>query len=168
MIVFPIIFTSDSTFIHELNHAITSSVLAYSEFLDIEKSGIYVSDENKKKKNTLLFEELLNHKSAMEIANIFYELGGTLFNNEHSFNANIQSEHELFFPLINEFYEKYKDLLKEARISENRNILFRDMDYQQFYNLNYQINHVYRSKKISYRDLKKNNKLVLNLVKKDS
>lgn len=121
--VFLALFVSDRTLIHEINHAITSTVISMLEN-DFEKFLIYktgISVALKDNVNNEEFEEVLNELSAKEITEIFHNLGGCVQKRKVSYTNSIYVE---LFPYVLKFYNKYKDLIKEARITENKNILF--------------------------------------------
>lgn len=160
----------DQAIIHEINHVVTDSILAYIQNDDsklelIEKIGIANSisldtDE--------AMEELLNDKSAYDITTIFHKLGGHISNyNLYSINT-----YSMLFPLINKFYYKYINLIKKARISDNQNIIYTEIDknkfeiYKKF--ITEEINYVYKNNKISQNAITKANELITNLKKENN
>lgn len=129
LVAFPILISSDYDLIHEINHAITSSLLAIfkenKEEYYLFKLGLFLENEN-----DITFEEIINEKSSIEITKIFQNLGGKIFDNQF-FNYE-KSAYKSSLPLINRFYQENKEDLKEARISENRNLLYRNIDKQLY------------------------------------
>lgn len=132
--VFTSIFSDDKNLIHELNHVITSTALAF-EIIDndvpatIVKNGIatsYASDHHKVG-NSL--EEVINDKISFEITEIFHKLGGKIVTHNIDYPDTTYLE---LFPVIDKFYNKYKSLLIEARITEDTNTLFKEIDKRKF------------------------------------
>lgn len=151
---------NDQTIIHELNHVITNSILAYtkiSEIEVIEKIGITNSLDMARGE---ALEEIINEKTAYIITDIFHKFGGNISN----FNLYSIDAYSQLFPLIDRFYYKYYDLLKIARITDNQNILFSKIDknefekYQQF--ITDELNYVTRNHRISYNAISKANQLI--------
>lgn len=135
IVTFPIMCTEDVSFIHEVNHAVTASVLGYLDDRPFEKHGICVDDDNMKdlEFTRMNLEEYLNQASALEITDIFHKLGGYIFEEEladYSFIGN--SFYNGFLPLINSFYSTYRDVLKSVRLTNNGNRLFMYADRDIF------------------------------------
>lgn len=131
LIFFPALVTFDEDLIHEINHGITTSVLAIKDYEEkkfgyLLKIGSHISDKN----SNIALEEILNQKSTLEIEKIFHDLGGKIFNIP-DFSC-IRNNYNLLFPLINKFYDEYKDLIIKARMTENKNILFSKIDKEVF------------------------------------
>lgn len=132
--VFVALFADTKNLIHELNHSITSEVLAL-EMDDnnlpatIVRNGIANIHASNHYKLGNGLEEIINDIIAEEITKIFYNLGGNLPQYKIKYPETIYSE---LFPVIDKFYNKYKDLLKIARITGNTNILFTKIDKCKF------------------------------------
>ena len=128
IIMLPMLYTEDSELIHEVNHAITSSVFANIEGMVIPftKTGL----NNTFDEETAL-EELLNEISTIEITKIFNDLGGNIFNDKNCY-IPLVSLYKKVLPLVNPFYFKYKDIINEARITENSNILYKYIDKDKY------------------------------------
>lgn len=125
-IYFDMFLSSDQEIIHEINHYITNNVLATLSIYDknflVSTSGVSSFGNEK-----VLFEELLNEISSMDIVKIFKSLGGNLtWNKELVFT--VSNKYKKFLPLVESFYTKYKDILKEVRMSENTNLLYKYVD----------------------------------------
>lgn len=139
-VAFQILALNEISIIHEINHALTSDNLAY--VMDentpiglISKAGlsIDVNHNNSGERNT---EELLNEKASIEIANIFKRKGGNL----SSFCLDIPLEYayEANFYLVDDFYETFKEYIKIARISDNKNALIKrigETEYKEYLEL---------------------------------
>lgn len=158
---------NDETIIHELNHVITNSILAYtknSKIELIEKIGTTTSLEMAKGE---ALEEIINEKTACIITDIFHNLGGKISN----FNLYSIDTYSPLFPLIDRFYYKYCELIKLSRITDNQKILFSRIDaaefekYQQF--ITYELNYVIKNHKISFDAITKANLLINKLDKKN-
>lgn len=125
-IYFDMFLSGDEEIIHEINHYITNNIMATLNVDDknylVSTSGVSSFGNEK-----VLFEELLNERSSMDIVKIFKSLGGNLtWNKELRFKSS--NKYKRFLPLIESFYIKYKDILKEVRISENTNLLYNYVD----------------------------------------
>ena len=135
IITYPIMCTEDVYFIHELNHSVTSSVLAHFDDKSFERHGICADDDNMKDEELTRFnlEEYINQASALEITHNFIEMGGNLFGDELA-NCSFSGVcfYNGFLPLINSFYSTYKEVLKEVRISGNGSLLFKYVDKEIF------------------------------------
>lgn len=121
-VVFPILILNESAIIHEINHSSTRDTLAFvvdddeKEVINtIHKTGLSIYDSEK------IIEELLNEKASKEITQIFKSLGGDF----SSFCKDIPFlyPYKKNFYLIDRFYEEFKEYIKEARISDNKNAL---------------------------------------------
>ena len=135
--IFTSIFSDERVLIHELNHFITSNALglietesewiAGTKYNLMEKTGIQIS--NGLKAIGEFAEEVINDLAAIEIVNIFHKHGGKM---EYPMLDTTIDEWETFKNAGKPFYEKYKDIIKEARITENKNLLFKYIDKDKF------------------------------------
>ncbi len=126
---------NDGDFIHELNHAVLDTRLAWTETGPLEKCGICVGDDNRKnwKTNAHDLEESLNSINSQEIFEIFQSLGGNIFDARiESINIGSNVGYDYSLPLITAFYQKYKETINTARISENLNSLWRVINPDEF------------------------------------
>lgn len=135
-IALPIFITRDDHYIHEMNHVVTSSILAIldDDYL-IEKSGISATNtkdiigSNQSKDNpddTLC--ELINERMAQDITNIIHEKGTYIFDEAHTYNISMEFPYQTMLPLIEDFYQKYKELLKKVSITDNEKLLYTKID----------------------------------------
>lgn len=90
IIVLPIYFVDDITIIHEVNHVLTTPK---------SKENLFKISE---------VEELLNELIAREVLEIFRNLGGKII----PYNLKIDSIFDRKLVLMQEFYVKFKDLIK--------------------------------------------------------
>jgi len=125
-------FSDETALIHEINHAIRSSNLAIYTDNDkkeriIIKNGIDI--KNSSCNECVEIEEILQHKATLEILDFFHKLGGCISMQQTS---HLISNYEKMFPLIDNFYKKYKTLLKKAAITDNMNILFSEIDKEKY------------------------------------
>ena len=99
--------------IHESNHKVGSHVLSYEPLVQI--NGISYSKEtnNGVIEHDEFLSEAINHKMTLEILSELNDLGIEV--------KRTPSWQENLFPLINLFYETFKDLLKETFISGDLN-----------------------------------------------
>lgn len=118
----PIFIVTDRVLIHEINHVVVRDNMFY-----IEENG----DESLIRKDGLdvdtkytIFEEIINDLSARDITNIYHKLGGTIFDTKFK----VCNDYEKLFPIVEQFYYKYIDILKDVRISLNYNELFKYID----------------------------------------
>lgn len=127
MVGFPILFMEDKEFIHEINHAVKNIL-----FTDIQsdmvasKSGLSITI-NERRKSTYL-EEIINDLEALDITNIFHSLGGSIFKEASLFGKEKCEDFQKYFPLVNDFYDNYLEVIKKASIGENLNYLFSQID----------------------------------------
>lgn len=133
IIYFDMFCSSDKDIIHEINHYLTTRVLGT---LNIDNKNILVQKVGLSEygNEKVFFEELINERSSIDIFNIFKSLDGYLtLNKKISFNN--PNKYEKFLPLIESFYSKYNEIVKEVRISEDSNKLFNYIDkevYEEF------------------------------------
>lgn len=125
IIAFQILSLTESTIIHEINHALTRDNMAYMyeenrALHTIAKTGlsIDVKGNNSGERN---IEELINEKASREITKIFKQKGGDL--SPFCYSIPFMYPYESNFYLVDEFYEKFKKYIKVARISDNKNAL---------------------------------------------
>lgn len=124
LIVFPIFLHNDKMILHEINHAIVSNPLIKLENNIVYKSGLEVMGKYN------LIDEIINERSALDITNIFHDLGGNIL--EKKYKLQIDNDYEKMFPIIEKFYTKYLEVIKNARISLNLNILYKYIDENIF------------------------------------
>ena len=129
-IYMPYFFVDDYSFFHEINHSLNNSVLGAIErktYMEpINKNGLTVLPNTE----FGVFDELLNDKISSEIAEIFKRKNGRVFDHYH-YSKN-HSAYSYCFPLIERFYQQFKDLIIEARITENSNLLYSVLDKKKF------------------------------------
>lgn len=147
----PIFITNDDIFVHETNHVLTSTTLAtIDDYFLIEKFGIgFVNTaeigENTKSKQCpwLILCELLNERIAQDITNIIHESGCYIFDEANTYNIPAKLPYQTMLPLIETFYQKYKELLKEACITSNQRLIYAQIDKQAFEDFQKFISEVY-------------------------
>lgn len=143
IVCFQILLFNETTIIHEINHCLTREDLAYVTENNQRESTIHkvgvnlVNADRKNSSPNIIIEELLNEKSSQEIAQIFKRRGGSLL----PFCKNIpivSYMYEKNLYLIEEFYNKFKEYIKSARITENTNALVERVgkeNYEKFVEL---------------------------------
>lgn len=147
-IFLPAYLWADSSIIHEMNHNITSDDLMIVESGNEERhisiSGLNI-DGAGNSENERIIEELINEKSAIEITEIFHLKGGTYV--EESARKNIvgESSYRKSFYLIDKFYNQFKDEIKKARITGNKNLLLETCGKENYYKLASLINKYYNT-----------------------
>lgn len=153
-IALPIFFTNDEHFIHELNHAITTNVLMIicddKTNFAVEKSGIETlntkdEEQMSKEKNKCeyILHELLNDRMAQDISEIFHNNGGTILDETNTYDIPVKMPYRIMLPLIEDFYQEYKELIKEASISENQKLLYSQIDKKTLQDFSEFINKTY-------------------------
>lgn len=137
-VVFPTIITSDETIIHEIGHGLVSIPLIFSRKVKVANSGTALMTNNndiiggnREYNKRLNIEELLNDLAAYEITDTFHKKGGTISLFDEKL-IPIGKDYSIYFPLIRSFYEKYKDLIKEARITGSRNLLVNTIGEEKY------------------------------------
>lgn len=157
------ILSGDRVLIHEINHVVRNDLLAYdSDNWLITKSGVEISNQFK----TISLEEIITDYISLEITDIFYSLGGKISLNCIG-NTSIYTR---LFPLIENFYKKYKELLKKAVMSGNLNMLFMQINEEKYeeyiQTIQIELNKAYKKLKDYYpseETIKKCNNLVSNM-----
>ncbi len=144
IISFPILQLSEKNIIHEINHALTAEVafLLVETNQNIEeftKRGL--SNDFLSKSKEAILEELINDKSSEEITKIFKRRGGNL--SSFCFNIPLSNTYKFNFYLINQFYEIFKNYLKIARISENKNAIIDRVGTENYNNYVDLVNSLY-------------------------
>lgn len=125
IVSFQILSLGPESIVHEINHAITGDALALvvdnNQFIGtISKTGLSI-DVCSQNKGERCIEELLNEKASFDITQIFKRRGGDL--SSLCLGVPLFYPYEENFYLVNKFYEQFKDYIKVARISENKNEL---------------------------------------------
>lgn len=142
IIIIPILFTDECTLIHEINHSITYEKLAYIGIghsnYTISKRGLTIRTD----KEDLMLEDLINEKTTYEILNIFKNNGGDL--TSIFFGIPFICPYEENFYLIDEFYNTFKEYIKDSRISENKNLLVSKVGKMEYQTLVSMINKYYK------------------------
>lgn len=139
-VVFQILALNEIVIIHEINHALTSDNITYvmDENTPIElisKAGLSI-DVNHNNSGERNIEELLNEKASIEITNIFRRRGGDL--SSFCFDIPLDYFYAENFYLIDDFYETFKEYIKIARISDNKNELIKrigESEYKKYVEL---------------------------------
>lgn len=175
LICLPILIVSEKDIIHEINHAITSYSIMINqtkmEFID--KSGLQVFDKD------INIGELINERASLEIYEIFKRRGGNLSEINLTTLENYYTRN---LYLIDEFYNKFKEIIKESLITLNKNNLVQRVGKENYEELVNIVNKYYvadlhlpeKNKKESKRDREKivqrmQNKVINteNLTKRD-
>lgn len=134
-VLFPIIMCNDKNLIHEIEHSIVYNMIKNDENNISFKSGLFLGKLEDK-----IFEELINEKSAIDICNLFHNMGGNIL--EREVHINLCNVYDNYLPLVEKFYIKYIDILKIVRISNNYDLLFDYVDrdvYNEYVKYVYQI-----------------------------
>lgn len=118
LICLPILTYPETAIIHEINHSLTSYPVAtvsnQTKKETIEKTGVFVNDEE------INLNELINEKASLEIFGIFKHHGGDL--SMIYLDVSICDYTKNLY-LIDEFYNKFKEIIKESYITLNKNNL---------------------------------------------
>ena len=96
------------------------------DFSYIKKLGMDVWANEK----SIIFEEIINERASQEIYDIFTKR----FHGQITYDNRVttESRYEKLFPLIENFYREYKDLIKEARITCNKNAIYKRIHKDKF------------------------------------
>ena len=138
IVAFPLLITSDKSIIHEINHSITNNSLAlvvddnYKVTAAVTKVGLDVTSTNEHTEEKTV-EELLNEKASLDITEIFHRRGGNL--SSFCFDIPLINYYGDNLYLIDEFYSNFIDLLKIARITENKNLLVQKIGKENYQRL---------------------------------
>lgn len=160
LICLPVLMVNEKDIIHEINHALKFIFIAFNlikkEF--IVKGGLYVSEEERK------IEELINERASLEIFEIFKRRSGDM-------GAIQLITYELYYTrnlyLIDEFYNRFKEIIKESLITLNKNNLVQRVGKENYEELVNMVNKYYVNDLCLSRKNKKETKEVRQkLVKK--
>ena len=126
----PVLFPSDHNVIHEVNHAIKTSLFAEDDG-GIMKCGLYFMGKNTG--NGKMLEEFITDKQAVDITKIFHRLGGNIFDEDIlKRGIKISYGYEPFYPVVDKFYETFKDEIAYAGITDDFNYLLEFIDEDSF------------------------------------
>lgn len=160
LIFLPILTHPEETIIHEINHALTSFSLFINLTRDeiIGKSGLQVTDEEEN------IDELINERASIEIFEIFKRRGGDL----SVLHLNIyKCSYLKNLYLIDEFYNKFREIIKESLVTLNKNNLVQRVGKENYEELVNMVNKYYVDDLCLSRKNKKETKEVKQkLVKK--
>lgn len=134
-VLFPIIMCNDKNLIHEVEHSIVYNVLFDKNNNTTFKSGLFLGKIEEK-----VIEELINERSAIDICDIFHNIGGNILDN--NMTIKLYNTYNNYLPLIENFYIKYLDILKRVRISNNYSLLFNYINkdiYEEYIKFVYEI-----------------------------
>ena len=145
----------DHFIIHELNHAIETSLKSFDgknyqiiagweiftgNIQEIPDQENYYFEEEKREYE--LLNETINEMISQEITNILFSSDNYIFNNSE--NAQIENgtnyEHTIF--LVKEFYETYKQVIIDSRTTGNIQIIYDEVGESNFKELNH-LFHIY-------------------------
>lgn len=143
-IAVPLFFINDNHFIHELNHTLTVTMLAtVDDSFVVEKSGTDgITSYNKNKKEHIL-HELLNERMAKDITDILHENGTSIFEESSVYDIPMKVPYQIMLPLIEDFYQNNKDLIKKVSITENQRLLYSRIDKDTLDEFNTFINSIF-------------------------
>lgn len=160
---------------HEINHALELTLIEERanevhfqngyEYIITKKGKQDITFINRKRRNTELFNEVINHLIAEEVTTMMHNDNFYIFNNET--NAKILGATITTFAnsLIKPFFDYYKDIILESRLLANPDILFDKIGKENFYELNDQINELFTIDRYKYLNDKKSN-LITDETKK--
>lgn len=169
IIYFQILSLNEVSIIHEINHAITSDIIAgvmeeNQSVAPVNKTGLSI-DISHQNNGERMMEELLNEKASREITKIFKQKGGDL--SAFCFDIPLIYPYEDNLYLVDEFYDEFKKYIKVARISDNKNQLVEHVGKTNYENYVALVNSSYTTEEelISKNKLK-NQQKVKNIVDK--
>lgn len=134
-VLFPIIMCNDKNLIHEIEHSIVYDILFDKHNNITFKSGLFLGKIEEK-----VIEELINERSAIDICNIFHNIGGNILDN--NMTIKLYNTYNNYLPLIENFYIKHINILKMIRISNNYSLLFNYINediYEEYIKFVYKI-----------------------------
>lgn len=133
-IMLPIFLCTEKAVFHEINHLVGGSHL----WVKVGNKYPYIAVFNNES-----VDELINDASSYEILEIFKRRGGILC--EEVFETENGYEHKHF--LVREFYDEFKDLIKEVLITGNTN-LFKKLGFDNIREFEKLINYLYNKGKV--------------------
>lgn len=154
LIFLPIVTHNKTTIIHEINHALTDFPLLLDDLKNKfeSKMGIQMNDDEE------FFHELINERASLEIYEIFKRRGGNLTHLYFSNHFNSYYTYNTY--LIDEFYNKFKRIIKESYITLNKNNLIERIGKDNYQELVDMVNKYYNKDLTLSRKNKKETKEV--------
>jgi len=138
-IILPLFFATNESLIHELNHALCTHFINNECYAYIEAFK-YIEPV-----------ELINEISALEITKIFEKKGGNLATYNHK--LHILYTKKLVF--AEDFYNRFKDIIKEALITGKREILTNQLGEKNFEKYLSLVIKLYHTKIVTKEDLQR-------------
>lgn len=134
----------DNTFIHECNHLIETELIDLDLNIFTIRTGFeIVSNDksiNEKNLKTMNFNEIINELLAQDITKRFHEEGIYFFDDEETARVGGGTYYESCLFLVIEFYNIFKEEIKESRITGDMNVLYNLVGEKNFLMLNDLIN----------------------------
>lgn len=163
LICFNLFVTDEKAIIHEINHSITKAWILRMFEDNMEtiyaKSGLNYEDGI----DDDVLEELITDKSSLKIYEIFKRRGGDL--TSFLMGGIYESAYEYNHYLVERFFEYFEDLLKIARIGENKNLLLKKVGKEGYRLLCEAINDCYVTDgKVTDKNQKRNLKRINSIV----
>ncbi len=133
----------DSSLIHELNHRlemnITNTTPDQIDFMCGWQKGVAKNNCSISGDRCRAINEAINHKITEDIIAIMRGKGRYIFDNPEPIldqGKRYHSAYETQFPVINEFFETYKEVIKESRLKNDLNIIYDAVGKENFEALN--------------------------------
>ena len=133
----------DSSLIHELNHRlemnITSTTPDQIDYMCGWQKGIAKNNCSISGDRYLALNEAINQKITEDIMAIMRGKGRYIFDNPEPILDQGKRYHNAYtvqFPVINEFFETYKEVIKESRLKNDLNIIYDAVGKENFEALN--------------------------------
>lgn len=112
--------------IHEINHKVSSHLISIEPYLQISGLEYDEGTNINVKVHDEFFNELINQKITLDILEELNNLGYMV--------DRSSSWQERLFPLINNFYDVFKDLIKEVYITGNLNEFIKKLGEEEYIN----------------------------------
>ena len=121
----------------------------------VRKMGLGTYTTNKESKE-VIFEELINDIASEDIGKIFHNKGGDF--SPVCLNIGINHPYQRNKYLVEDFYNEFKDYIKKARITNNKNILINTIGKE---NYNEYVDLVHRSYEQDPKKLSDEDRLII-------
>lgn len=132
----------DVNFIHEINHIIEAKLIGKNKKGNlVYKTGFeYIINDDNEERPYEKFSENINQLIAMEIATMMHNDGVYIFDNPKSSKIQGGTSYEYFNSFTLDFYNTFKETIKESRKNNNLEALYETVGKENFEELNRIIN----------------------------
>lgn len=150
------------TALHEFLHAIEVSEYYDSQNIKRIKCGLSLDQKNVKTRISHydLLNEIIHQLSTEELYQYLLDNKINLFKNFQYLNRIQTTYYQEYFILLNDFYQKYKGYLHEAKFHdiEKMEKLFQEIPFTEYYKINNVLNECYLENHLDFQKMKEKRK----------